>query len=179
MEAVAHKYLGKAGLHTSMSREEFFTSLNTSLNYIKNIRGVSNHMGSRLTQDSKMMDWLMQGIATRGDLYFVDSRTIDTSCADASAQNIGLDHATRDVFLDHNRAPERIRKQWDYFIRLANEKGSAVAIAHPYPETIHFLKQALPELEQKNIRLIPVSELIYWRHNRGKLAWKKQTSRHP
>jgi len=175
MEAIAKKYLGKAGLHSAMSKDEFFISLKTSLGYIQNIRGVSNHMGSHLTQDKQMMGWLMQGISQRGDLYFVDSRTIDTSRALSSAREVGLDHATRDVFLDHNRNPDKIRKQWNYFIKLANRKGSAIAIAHPYPETIHFLKEVLPELEQNNIELVPVSELIQWRHNRGKLAWRKQT----
>ena len=179
MEAVEQKYLGKAGLHSAMSQEEFFTSLNTSLGFIKNIRGVSNHMGSRLTQNTQMMSWLMQGISQHGDLYFVDSRTIDTSRALISARDQGLAHATRDVFLDHDRQPERIRKQWNYFIKYANRKGSAIAIAHPYPETIHFLKEVLPELEQNNIKLVPVSELILWRHNRGKLAWRKQTTKSP
>ena len=175
MEAMEHKHLGKAGLHSAMSQDEFFASLKTSLNYIKNIRGVSNHMGSRLTQNTQMMDWLMRGISQRGDLYFVDSRTIDTSLALVSARDEGLDHATRDVFLDHSRDPAKIKKQWNYFIKYANRKGSAIAIAHPYPETIRFLKEALTELEQQNIRLVPVSELIEWRQTRGKLAWRNQT----
>ena len=175
MEAIADKYLGKAGLHSAMSQNEFFTSLETSLSYIKNIRGVSNHMGSRLTQNTQMMTWLMQGISQRGDLYFVDSRTIDTSLALASAKDEGLDHATRDVFLDHNPDPARIKKQWNYFLKYANKKGSAIAIAHPYPETIRFLKVALAELERENIMLVSVSELIEWRQSRGKLAWRNPT----
>ena len=175
MEAMKDKYLGKAGLHSAMSRDEFFASLKTSLNYIKNIRGVSNHMGSRLTQNTQMMSWLMQGISQRGDLYFVDSRTINTSLALVSARDEGLAHATRDVFLDHSRDPAKIKKQWNYVIKYANRKGSAIAIAHPYPETIRFLKEALVELEENNIKLVPVSALIRWRYTRGKLAWKKQT----
>lgn len=179
MEAMEQRYLGKAGLHTAMSRDEFFTSLKTSLHYINNIRGVSNHMGSRLTQNTEMMAWLMQGISQRGGLYFIDSRTIDTSRALSAARETGLQHATRDVFLDHDRNPAKIRKQWNYFIKHANKKGSAIAIAHPYPETIRFLKEALLELEQNNIQLVSVSELIRWRQNRGTLAWQNQISSSP
>lgn len=179
MEAMKDKYLGKAGLHSAMSRDEFFASLKTSLSYIKNIRGVSNHMGSRLTQNTQMMGWLMQGISQRGDLYFVDSRTIDTSRALVSAREEGIAHATRDVFLDHSRDPVKMKNQWKHFIKQAKRKGSAIAIAHPYPETIRFLKDALAELEENNIRLVPVSELIQWRYSRGKLAWKKQAHTNP
>lgn len=179
MEAIEHRYLGKAGLHSGMTKDEFFSSLKTSLNYIHNIRGVSNHMGSRLTQNSEMMAWLMQGISNQDGLYFVDSRTIDSSRALGAARDQGLQHATRDVFLDHDRHPDKIQKQWNYFIKLANTKGSAIAIAHPYPETIHFLKVALAELEQNNIQLVSVSELIRWRQNRGTLAWQNQTSSSP
>lgn len=179
MEAINKRYLGKAGLHSSMSRDEFLTSLKTSLNYIKNIRGVSNHMGSRLTQNPERMTWLMQGISQRGDLYFVDSRTIDNSRALGAARDQGLRHATRDVFLDHDRDPVKIKKQWRYFIKLANEKGSAIAIAHPYPETIQFLKDALAELEQQKIQLVSVSDLIRWRQHKGTLAWQNQTSSSP
>jgi uncharacterized protein len=179
MEALDQRYLGKAGLHSAMSRDEFFTSLKTSLEFINNISGVSNHMGSRLTQNTEMMSWLMQGISQRGDLYFVDSRTIDTSRALSAARDKGLRHATRDVFLDHDPNPAKIRKQWNYFISLANQKGSAIAIAHPYPETIRFLKRALVELEHNKIQLVAVSELIRWRQNRGTLAWQNQTSSSP
>ena len=176
MEAIEQRHLGKAGLHSGMSQEEFYKSLHESLSYIKNISGVNNHMGSRLTQNRQMMNWLMQGISQHGGLYFVDSRTIDTSYARDAAIDNGLNNATRDVFLDHNRDPYHMNKQWKYLIKRANQKGSAVAIAHPYPETIQFLRQVLSELEQENIKLVSVSELIRWRKNRGKLAWRNQTS---
>jgi polysaccharide deacetylase 2 family uncharacterized protein YibQ len=176
MEAIEHRYLGKAGLRSDMSRQEFFESLRESLGYIQNISGVNNHMGSRLTQDRKMMDWLMQGISQHGNLYFVDSRTIDTSLALKAAIDNGLKNATRDVFLDHDRNIVHIKKQWKYLIKCANQKGSAIAIAHPYPETIAFLKSAIAQLEENDIKLVSVSELIRWRHNRGKLAWRNQTS---
>jgi polysaccharide deacetylase 2 family uncharacterized protein YibQ len=176
MESIGHKFLGKAGLTSSMSKQEFFDSLKESLNYINNIRGVNNHMGSQLTQNRHMMNWLMQGLSRHGNLYFVDSRTIDTSHAEEAARAKGLANASRDVFLDHTRDLKHIYKQWKYMINYANENGSALAIAHPYPETIKFLDKALADLEQENIKLVPVSELIRWRKNRGKLAWHNHTS---
>lgn len=179
MEANEDRYLGKAGLHTGMTQDDFFSSLKHSLAYIKSIRGVSNHMGSRLTRDQKMMNWLMQGIQQHGDLYFVDSRTVSNSYAREAAQQMGLAHAVRDVFLDHDRSTASIQKQWMRFLNHASKTGSAIAIAHPYPETLSFLGMALPQLAESDIELVSVSELIRWRQNRGKLAWQNQTSSSP
>ena len=53
-----------------------------------------------------------------------------------------------------------MRQQFKFFIQKVNQRGYALAIAHPYPKTIKFLKQYLPELSEQGIRLVPVSRLI-------------------
>ncbi len=171
MESIDQRYLGKAGLHADMTEAELSASLDESLASLENIRGINNHMGSRLTQNTKIMRWLMQKLRARGDLYFVDSRTIDSSQALSVARQVGIDHATRDVFLDNDKNPDAMAKQWRYFLRHANKEGSAIMIAHPYPESISFLQHRLKEIGT-NYELISVSELIRWRHTRSKLAWQ-------
>ncbi len=178
MEAMTDKYLGKGGLHSAMDQQQFFATLKTSLDFLPNIRGVNNHMGSRLTQDQEKMAWLMHGLRQYGDLYFLDSRTVDTSHATQAAVNSGLPTATRDVFLDHKREPKFMLRQWRYLQRLAKENGSAVCIAHPYPESLQFLREHIPDLQQQGIQLLRVSGLIQWRQEkeRRKLAWRTSTS---
>jgi len=176
MESIDHRYLGKAGLYMDMTEQEVNASLDQSLASLENIRGINNHMGSRLTQNTQMMRWLMKGLQSRGNLYFVDSRTIDTSQALAMAKQVGIDHATRDVFLDNDKSSQAMAKQWRYYLKLADKQGSAVMIAHPYPETIAFLARQLKTLEHDYV-LMSVSELIRWRqHNRSKLAWQDPAS---
>ena len=176
MESLDNRYLGKSGLHSAMTEEELKSSLQTSLSSIKNIRGVSNHMGSRLTQDKRMMHWLMQGLRSHGGLYFLDSRTINSSQALVAARQVGIEHATRDVFLDNDTSVEAMTKQWRYFLKRARKKGSAILIAHPYPETIAFLQAELRAIKEEEYQLVTVSELIRWRHNRSKLAWQHRAS---
>jgi len=179
MEALEERYLGIAGLHSSLSQAQFLEKLHTGLASLPNIRGVNNHMGSRLTQDAQRMHWLMAGLLRYGDLYFVDSRTTHQSVALQQAHDVGLDSAARDVFLDHDRKPEAIQRQWQHLLRLARHKGSALAIGHPYPETIAFLQHALPALAETGIRLVAVSELIAWRKTNRRLAWQTNPSSSP
>ena len=98
MEALEDRYLGKGGLDSHMDKAKFMATLKQSLQAVPYIRGVNNHMGSRLTQDKQRMGWLMSGLYEHGNLYFLDSRTIDTSQAYDAAVQMGLAHATRDVF---------------------------------------------------------------------------------
>ena len=179
MESVDERYLGRGGLDESMDEGKFIQTLHETLDAVPDIRGVNNHMGSRLTQDATRMSWVMAGLLRHGELYFVDSRTTAKSRADTVAREYGLEHASRDVFLDDDKSQAKMQKQWDYLLRLARRKGSAIAIGHPYPETIQFLQQVLPTLANERIKLVPVSKLLEWRQTRRSLAWQTQSSSSP
>jgi len=174
MESVDERYLGRGGLDEAMNENAFDQTLQASLEAVPDIAGVNNHMGSRLTQDATRMGWFMDGLLRHGELYFVDSRTTARSQADTVARQYGLEHARRDVFLDDDRSPASLQKQWNKLLRLARRQGSAIAIGHPYPETIHFLQQVLPTLANERLELVPVSALLQWRQTRRSLAWQTQ-----
>ncbi len=151
--------LGKHGLDESMDEVHFKEALNLSLDSLPTISGVNNHMGSLLTQKALPMEWLMQALGKR-QLYFIDSRTTSNSVAWKTAQAFNIPSLKRDVFLDHQQTEAFIQEQFNRLVYIAKNKGYAVAIAHPYPETIRFLKQALPKLALQNIELVSASELV-------------------
>ena len=64
----------------------------------------------------------------------------------------------RDVFLDHE--PGHIEEQFKELVRRARDKGTALGIAHPHPETVAFLRQHLPELEKQGIKLVKLSRIM-------------------
>lgn len=159
MSSIWDKPLDPGGLTVNMEKEDFIATLSASLEKLPNIQGLNNHMGSQLTQESQPMTWLMEELRQR-DLYFVDSRTIASSLAWETALNYGVPTTRRDVFLDNDTSYPAITRQFEKLLAIAKRRGQALAIAHPYPETLQFLETALPMLEQHDIRLVPVSDLL-------------------
>ncbi len=159
MSSVLDKPLDPGGLTTNMAREDFVATLKTSLALVPHVQGVNNHMGSQLTQQRQPMVWLMEELLGR-DLYFVDSYTISSSLAWETALDYGVPTSRRDIFLDNDPSYPAIAKQFGTLLSVAKKRGQAIAIAHPYPETLRFLQTALPMLGQAEVSLVPVSELL-------------------
>lgn len=151
--------LGKGGLESGMSHTQFLTQLRASLEDIPHLLGVNNHMGSRLTQESEAMDWLMRELAER-QLYFIDSRTTANTRALSTARSYKIPSDRRDVFLDNTRTSSSIEAQLRKAIALAQKRGHAIAIGHPYPETLAVLEQAGPLFNDYEVELVPVSQLL-------------------
>ncbi|MBF0218602.1 MAG: divergent polysaccharide deacetylase family protein [Gammaproteobacteria bacterium] len=147
-------------LMRDMSLLEMEQTLRQNLAQIPHAMGINNHMGSLLTQDSEKMGWLMRVLRLQGDYYFIDSRTSGASIALKSARQYGIATLQRQIFLDNNLSNSEISQQFQLLINHARQYGSAIAIGHPYHETIAVLKALLPTLAQHHIEVVPVSTLI-------------------
>lgn len=159
MANIAHKELGPGGLLPSMEKSEMQAIFKASIQAIPHAQGFNNHMGSLLTQDPQAMNWLME-IAQAENLFFIDSLTSAKSVAAQQAEAMGVVNLTRDVFLDNQRSTQAIKQQFQRAIAVAEQKGHAVLIGHPYPETIEFLEQQLPILLPSHIRLRKLDEYL-------------------
>ena len=84
--------------------------------------------------------------------------------AKKTAQAQGLATVSRDVFLDNIRTEQAIDKQFSRLVKLARLHGSALAIGHPYPETMAYLKKRLNRLDQDGVRLVRLSDLLVSSH---------------
>ncbi len=171
MEALDEAELGAGGLDSRMAHDDFIRILRANIDALPNVRGVNNHMGSRLTRNPEAMEWVMEELHRRGGLYFVDSRTATGSVAWRVARREGIDTVGRDIFLDHVRTTAEIEKQLVQAMKLARQRGSVVVIGHPYPETLTLLEEALPRLNQFDIRLVSVSQVIEAKKRRNNPPW--------
>ncbi len=152
-------YLGPGALTTEMTEKEFKQSVAESIHSIPYVKGVNNHMGSLITSQEDSMKWLMDELS-QTDLYFVDSRTTANTLAEKTANQYQIKNTRRNVFLDHELSRPAIEFQFNRLINLAKKNGSAVAIGHPFKETLDVLEEKLPQLEAAGIQLISVSRLI-------------------
>jgi polysaccharide deacetylase 2 family uncharacterized protein YibQ len=94
------------------------------------------------------------------DLFFVDSRTSGRSVAYRVAQSLGIPSAFRNVFLDGSNQEEYIQKKLIELFRLAQKKGKAVGIGHPFKETLKVLKENLDLVNEFNLELVLVSQIV-------------------
>jgi len=143
-----------------MNRREFQDAFASALTSVPHAIGVNNHRGSLLTRHPGHMLWLMQEIQARPDLFFVDSYTTHESVALQIAAETGVNAAKRDVFLDPDGRPETVAREFERMKRLARERGTVIAIGHPYAETLALLERELPRLADDGFELVTISALI-------------------
>lgn len=159
MESLAGKQLGPGAITANMKPSDIRQTLLSALNTVPDAVGLNNHMGSKLTQLTQPMVATMDFL-NEYNLFFVDSRTTRYTKAQQIALERGVMSTKRNVFLDHLAEPKHIEHQFERLIRLSQKYGFAVGIGHPYPQTISYLQTALPNLQDRNIRLVTVSDII-------------------
>lgn len=150
---------GKNALLENLSFVEFGRRLEWNLTQFEGYVGVNNHMGSLLTENPALMVRLMTRLRSEG-LLFVDSLTTPKSVGKRAASAVDVPFLARDVFLDNERDPEYIKRQLAAAERIAKLRGYAVAIGHPYPETLAVLQAWQKTLEFKELSLVPISQIM-------------------
>ena len=150
---------GPGTLLTTMTPDELLRQLEENLASVPHIKGVNNHMGSKMTAESSQL-YQIFSILKKRNLYFIDSRTTSKTLCKPSARLFQIPFAQRDVFLDHHQDRDFIRNQIKELIRIAQRNGQAVGIGHPHSVTLEVLREMMPELRKK-VKLVPASEIVH------------------
>ncbi len=146
-------------IKADMGEKEIFALLDKDIAVIPGLRGVSNHQGSKVTEDKRSMAIILSGLKKAG-LYFFDSLVTDRSVCRQSAADAGVPYAKRDLFLDNENSPEYIEKQLLSLRRAAFKYGSVIAVCHDRKNTIAVLSKMMPELAEEGIRFVYLSEMV-------------------
>jgi polysaccharide deacetylase 2 family uncharacterized protein YibQ len=146
-------------LNVSMEAEKIRELTRNAIAQVPGIKGVNNHTGSVFTANAEKLTPFLEVLKEK-DLFFVDSRTIAATVAMDAAADAGVPAVERDVFLDNSSNPEEIRARLDELADRAKKQGMAVGIGHFRRNTAAVLAEAIPDLKQKGLKLVHVSELI-------------------
>jgi len=146
-------------IHSRMSEKDVLETLEANLTQVPFIRGVNNHMGSKITAERDMMSLILARLK-EDNLYFIDSVTSGSSIAFKLAREMSISSAYRHVFLDSETEEEYIRKQLIQLLRLAQKRGMAVGICHPYASTLKVLSDNLELFEEYNCETVFASQIV-------------------
>ncbi|MGC0775920.1 MAG: divergent polysaccharide deacetylase family protein [Candidatus Acidiferrum sp.] len=161
MQSLGNEMPESQQLHSGMSSSQISEVVGAMLQNVPYAVGVNNHQGSLATTDGPLMAYLMVILRER-NLFFIDSRTTAATVAYDAAQDARVRCAFRNVpFLDDVEEVSAIRKQLQLALRDAQEKGEAIAIGHPHPETLRALSEFLPQAEAQGVHLVHASDLVH------------------
>lgn len=161
MESLANETPESRELRPGMPPAEISSVLDAMLVNVPYVAGINNHQGSLATSDPRLMAELMP-LLRNHHLFFVDSRTTAATVAFDAAQSAHVPCAFRNVpFLDDVQEIGAVRRQLELAAKDAREKGQAVAIGHPHPETLRALSDFLPLAESQGIHLVHASDLVH------------------
>lgn len=149
---------GRGAILTSMSDDEIVRTTRANIEAIPHAIGVNNHMGSLATADRRVMTRVLEALPD--GMYFIDSRTAGGSIAAVVAREMNVRTATRHVFLDDVATEKAVRTQLAQLAEMAETKGVAIGIGHPYPVTMRVLAEELPLLRAKGFRLVRASDVV-------------------
>lgn len=144
---------------SSMGANQINKILDMDLASVYLAKGVNNHMGSRVTEDSKVSAMVMNAVKNR-KLYFLDSFVTNKSACPALARSIKVRFAKRDVFLDNQNDFEYIKGQLIKLKNLARRQGAAIGIGHDRKGTLLALKEMLPQLEKEGYKFVFLSQVV-------------------
>jgi uncharacterized protein len=149
---------GPGALLSNMTPDELIAQLDKDIDRFSGIKGVNNHMGSRLSTSPERMRQIFSILKKRG-LYYIDSRTTAETVAAPSARLLQLPFAERDIFIDHVEDAAFIRSQLHRLIKRAQKQGYAIGIAHPHEVTYQVLRDMMPQLKNQVV-LVPASMVV-------------------
>jgi len=146
-------------IRSDMDEARIRDLMSDNLGRVPYIKGVNNHMGSKVTADEGLMRLILEPIRDRG-LFFLDSRTSSRSVAYAVARRMNIPAGFRQVFLDADSDRRLIRDRLQELFRLAQKNGGAIGICHPFRETLTILKEDFHLLERYGLEAVVVSRLM-------------------
>lgn len=123
--------------------------------------GMNNHMGSKATEDERVMKIVLEVCKEQG-LFYLDSKTTGKSVARKVAAELDLPFLENNFFFDDIYTTEHITKQANKKAGKLSESERLIAIGHvgvPGPMMVSVLEEYIPVYKDK-ANIVPLSKLV-------------------
>lgn len=147
---------GPHTLTTSASAEENLDRLHWVMARFPGYVGVVNFMGARFASTESALEPVVRDLAKRG-LMVVDDGSSGRSLLQPAAAALRAPSVKADLVLDAAQRADAIDRELARLEQLARERGVVLASASALPLTIERLQRWTRGLEQRGVRLVPVS----------------------
>ena len=128
------------------------------------IKGFNMHIGSGVGKNKDTMINIYN-YANEHNLYFLDSRTIETDATEKAAKETNSIYLRRDEFLeaDKNKSYSNAKFRLLEGAKKAIETGSSIVIGHVGAEggeqTAKAILDTIPEIKKMGVEIVPLSTL--------------------
>ena len=157
-------WYGPVYIKNNDSPESAVQKLSDCLKTFPEIKGFNIHIGSGVSRNKTLMT-AIYNFAKDNNLYFLDSRTIETHATEDACQNTQSVYLGRDVFLEpnKNRSYQGVKQRLYEGANVALKKGHSIVIGHVGAEggenTAKAILDTIPEIEKMGVKIVPLSEL--------------------
>ncbi len=152
---------GPNAIYVHLSEREIRKRIGKFIKQLPLCVGANNHMGSLATTDKGVMKTVLK-VLKDNDLYFVDSRTTQSSIAYDVAKKMMMPTFRSNLFLDTPNISEKTFKTKIAQLKaLSKKRDKILVITHcATRERYVFLKRLIKEIEDMNFEIVPVSKLF-------------------
>lgn len=157
-------WYGPTYIKTTDSPETAKQKLAECLKQFPNVKGFNIHIGSGVSRNETLMTAIYE-FAQENNLYFLDSRTIETSAVENACKKTNSVYLGRDVFLeaDKNRSYQGVVNRLLECANIAKEKGYAIAIGHVGAEggenTANAILHTLRIINEMGVEIVPLEKI--------------------
>jgi hypothetical protein len=146
---------------TTMSDFEIRNQIETWMYELHLAVGANNHMGSKATQDSRVLNVIMSAIR-QNDMFFIDSVTSSNSRVEQVARRHGVLTNSRDIFLDIPDTTTRGARRKIEQIKRMNDYDAIIIITHCHSDN-HYRQLAyfIQRLKYEGYELVPPSMVVH------------------
>ncbi|RKZ28063.1 hypothetical protein DRQ26_01910 [bacterium] len=151
---------GGGAIFVSMTDHEILRQAEKDISAIPGAVGANNHMGSRATENKRVMYQVLRAVRDAG-LFWVDSRTTPYSVSEEVAITmkipaVHIDHIIDPPIISADEIEQRLYR----YCLDARRMPAMIINCHSSDTTYQILKKNLPTLKKYGIEFITVSEAI-------------------